>query len=78
LISKRYSENPHILGATVQNLFARATWRPGFLYPWSSSMYSILTLKIRVIWHLKQHIMSPLCRYISSLVLRGRTIVRPY
>jgi hypothetical protein len=29
---KFHTENPQILGATVQNLVARATWPPGLVY----------------------------------------------
>ena len=28
------TEEPQILGAKVQNLVARVTWRPGFVHPW--------------------------------------------
>jgi len=31
--SKFYTEEPQMLGATVQNSDATATWRPGVLYP---------------------------------------------
>ena len=31
--SKFYTDDPQILGATVQNLVVTATWRQGFLYP---------------------------------------------
>jgi hypothetical protein len=29
--SKFHTDDPQILGATVQNLVVRATWRPGFV-----------------------------------------------
>jgi hypothetical protein len=32
--SKFQTEDPEISGATVQNVVARTTWRPGFVYPW--------------------------------------------
>jgi hypothetical protein len=31
--SKFYAEEPQLLGATLQNLFDRANWRPVFLHP---------------------------------------------
>jgi len=34
--SKFYPEDPQILGDTVPNLFAMATWRSGFVHPWST------------------------------------------
>jgi hypothetical protein len=32
--SKFHTEDPLILGATVQNLDAMTTWNPGFVHPW--------------------------------------------
>jgi ABC-type spermidine/putrescine transport system permease subunit I len=32
--SKFETENPHVLGEAVKNLFPMATFRPGFIYHW--------------------------------------------
>jgi len=38
--SKSHTEGPQILGALVQNLVARETWRPGFVQPWRCNGYT--------------------------------------
>jgi hypothetical protein len=38
-----HAEDPQILGATIQNLVARAAWHPGFLDP-TLQLLTILTL----------------------------------
>jgi hypothetical protein len=39
--SKFHTEDPQILGATVQNLVALVTWRPAVMYPCSAKCYVI-------------------------------------
>jgi hypothetical protein len=34
--TKFHTEESQISGAAVRDLVARATWRPGFVYPWST------------------------------------------
>ena len=38
-----HTEDPKVLGATLQNLLARATWRPGFVRLWISVPFLIVS-----------------------------------
>jgi len=31
--SRFHTEDPNIIGVTVQNVVSRVTWRPGFVHP---------------------------------------------
>ena len=43
--SMYHTQNPKILGASVQNLVALATWRQGFVHPCSINLFSYCGFK---------------------------------
>jgi hypothetical protein len=38
-LSKFHSKDPPILGATIQNWDAKATWHPALVHPWRNLSY---------------------------------------
>ena len=36
-----HTEDPEVLGTTVQNLVLLAIWRPGFVHPWTSLLIEL-------------------------------------
>jgi hypothetical protein len=36
-----HTEDPQILGATIQNLVAWATWQPGFVHPCNALSHTV-------------------------------------
>jgi hypothetical protein len=57
--SKFHTEHPQILGATVQNLVARATWRLSFVHSWGVHKHyshTVLFVKWKLIFTAGRHI----------------------
>jgi hypothetical protein len=49
---KFHAKNPQIKGATAQNLVVPATWRPGFMHPWTREPHNRWLLKCIHSWQI--------------------------